>query len=113
MAPALATFFPDGLPMRFEFWDGSSLGPDRGLGTARVVSPDALRRILDRGAGSGPGDVVLVGSVEQIVSRLERWQELGVTDVIAAPFPVGDDRDGSLKRTREGLAEIAARLQDS
>jgi F420-dependent oxidoreductase-like protein len=71
------------------------------------------RRILDRGAGGGPADVVLVGSVDQIASRLGRWRELGVTDLIAAPFPVGDDREGSLQRSREGLAEIAARLHGS
>ena len=71
------------------------------------------RRILDRGAGGGPADVVLVGSVDQIAARLDRWRELGVTDVLAAPFPVGDDREGSLQRSREGLAEVAARLQSS
>ena len=68
------------------------------------------QRILARGAGGHPADVVLVGSIEQIAERLARWQELGVTDLIAAPFPVGDDRTGSLQRTRDGLAELAANL---
>jgi F420-dependent oxidoreductase-like protein len=71
------------------------------------------QRILDRGKGSGAADVVLVGSVEQITDRLKRWRELGVTDLLAAPFPVGEDRDDSLRRTREGLGEIAANLQTS
>jgi F420-dependent oxidoreductase-like protein len=68
------------------------------------------QRILARGAGGHPADVVLVGSVAQLAERLARWQELGVTDVIAAPFPVGEDRTGSLQRTRDGLAELAANL---
>jgi F420-dependent oxidoreductase-like protein len=71
------------------------------------------RRILDRGAGGGPADVVLVGSVEQIAERIKRWRDLGVTDTVAAPFPVGDDREGSLRRTRDGLAEVADLLQRS
>ena len=32
--------------MRFEFWDGSGIGPTDGIGTLRVRSVDALRRIL-------------------------------------------------------------------
>lgn len=32
----------------------------------------------------------------------------GATDVWAAPFPVGDDRSGSRRRTRALLAELAA-----
>jgi cyclopropane-fatty-acyl-phospholipid synthase len=33
-------------PVRFEFWDGSGIGPTDGAGTLRVRSVDALRRIL-------------------------------------------------------------------
>jgi 5,10-methylenetetrahydromethanopterin reductase len=65
------------------------------------------QRILERGEGSSPADVVLVGSVAQIAERLRRWQDLGVTDLVAAPFPVGDDRADSLERTRAGIAEFA------
>jgi F420-dependent oxidoreductase-like protein len=68
------------------------------------------QRILDRGASSGPADVVLVGSEQAITDRLRRWRDLGVTDVLAAPFPVGADKAGSLTRTREALASIAATL---
>ncbi|HEV8296968.1 MAG TPA: TIGR03564 family F420-dependent LLM class oxidoreductase [Acidimicrobiales bacterium] len=65
------------------------------------------RRILDRGAGANPADVVLAGSERTVADRLRRWRDLGVTDVVAAPFPVGGDRDASLRRTREALATIA------
>ncbi len=33
-------------PVRFEFWDGSTLGPPDAVGTLRVLSVNALRRIL-------------------------------------------------------------------
>jgi alkanesulfonate monooxygenase SsuD/methylene tetrahydromethanopterin reductase-like flavin-dependent oxidoreductase (luciferase family) len=70
------------------------------------------RRILDRGEAQGAADVVLVGSEQQIADRLGRWRDLGVTDVVAAPFPVGDDRGASLARTRDTLATIAATLEE-
>jgi 5,10-methylenetetrahydromethanopterin reductase len=68
------------------------------------------QRILARGAGGGPSDVVLAGSVARIVEQLQRWRDLGVTDLVAAPYVVGDDRDESLRRTRDGIAEIAATM---
>jgi cyclopropane-fatty-acyl-phospholipid synthase len=45
LAPLLAHFFGGPPPVRFEFWDGTSLGPSHG-DTLRVRSPDAVRRLL-------------------------------------------------------------------
>ncbi len=45
VAPLLTHFFGGPPPVRFEFWDGTSLGPRRG-GTLQVRSPDAVRRLL-------------------------------------------------------------------
>ena len=42
-----------------------------------------------------------------IVLQHQFW-DLGVTDVISAPFPVGDDAADSLRRTYDGIAEVAA-----
>lgn len=66
------------------------------------------QRILARGDNQGPADVVVVGSEAQIEARLRRLAAAGVTDFVAAPFPVGDDRAGSVQRTREFLASLAA-----
>jgi cyclopropane-fatty-acyl-phospholipid synthase len=46
VAPLLAALAGDA-PVRFEFWDGSAVGPapDEAPGTIRVHTPDALRRI--------------------------------------------------------------------
>ena len=46
IAPAIEAILPNGLPIQWEFWDGSTLGDDRGPGRAVLRSPDGLRRIL-------------------------------------------------------------------
>jgi cyclopropane-fatty-acyl-phospholipid synthase len=50
LAPVLAAVIGESSPVRIEFWDGSSLGPPAGdpgsPGTLRVLTPDAVRRIL-------------------------------------------------------------------
>ncbi|HXY43946.1 MAG TPA: cyclopropane-fatty-acyl-phospholipid synthase family protein [Acidimicrobiales bacterium] len=46
VAPLMARLFPRGLPVRFVFWDGSSLGPKSGAGRVTLHSPNALRRLL-------------------------------------------------------------------
>ena len=74
---------------------------------ATYRSIPTYQRMLDAGAGENPEDVVLVGSAESIAARLERWAELGVTDVVFAPFPLDDDPRGSLARTRDALAALA------
>jgi cyclopropane-fatty-acyl-phospholipid synthase len=45
LAPVLAALVGAGAPIRFRFWDGSSVGPPDPVGTIVVHSPDALRRI--------------------------------------------------------------------
>lgn len=46
ISPALDAIIAGPLPLRLECWDGSVLGPDDGLGTIRLNSPDAIRRLL-------------------------------------------------------------------
>jgi cyclopropane-fatty-acyl-phospholipid synthase len=50
IAPLLAVVVGDDSRVRIEFWDGSSLGPapddPESPGTLRVITPDAMRRIL-------------------------------------------------------------------
>lgn len=47
LAPLLrALVGQDVVPVRFVFWDGSTIGPADGIGKVTVRSPDALRRIL-------------------------------------------------------------------
>ena len=46
LAPFLRAVVDPEVPVRFEFWDGSAVGPADGIGTLRVRSADAVRRIL-------------------------------------------------------------------
>jgi cyclopropane-fatty-acyl-phospholipid synthase len=46
LAPLLRALLGTELPVRFEFWDGSGIGPIGGPGTIRVNSVDAVRRML-------------------------------------------------------------------
>jgi cyclopropane-fatty-acyl-phospholipid synthase len=44
--PLFAKLFPRGLPVRFVFWDGSSVGPESGPGRVTLHSPRAVSRLL-------------------------------------------------------------------
>lgn len=52
------------LPLRFEFWDGSALGPDQPLATLRFNSPDAFRRLLWMPNELGIGRAYVVGDID-------------------------------------------------
>lgn len=69
-------------------------------------------RIMERAAVSRPEEIVLVGDEATVRDRLRRYAELGATDVLAAPFAWGSDKERTFARTREFLAatvEEAAR----
>ena len=69
------------------------------------------QRILARGSeGAGPAELVVVGDEATIERRLRRLAAAGVTDFVAAPFPVGSDRSESLRRTRDFLASLAPEI---
>jgi F420-dependent oxidoreductase-like protein len=65
------------------------------------------RRILDIGEAPGPGDAAIVGAEASVTAQITALFEAGATDVWAAPFPVGEDRSASRRRTRELLIELA------
>jgi len=67
------------------------------------------RRILDRGSGGSPAAVAVVGDEAAIEARLRAFEAAGVTEVVATPFGVGDDRPGGVRRTEELLADLAGR----
>jgi F420-dependent oxidoreductase-like protein len=59
------------------------------------------RRILDIGGVDGPGDAAIVGDERSVVAQLTALADVGTTDLWAAPFPVGDDREaGAASRSR-------------
>jgi cyclopropane-fatty-acyl-phospholipid synthase len=50
--------------VRFEFWDGSGLGPSDGLGTVHIASADAIRRILWAPGELGLARAFVAGNIE-------------------------------------------------
>lgn len=83
---ALSTLVADlvgqDLPIRFEAYDGSSLGPANAPATVRVRSPDALRRIvtapgeLGLGRAYVSGDIDLDGDIFAILDLRDRLSAL-------------------------------------
>ena len=65
------------------------------------------RRILDIGGAAGPADAAIVGDEAAVADQIQALFDAGVTDVWAAPFPVGEDRSASRTRTRALLKELA------
>ncbi|MDP9240276.1 MAG: TIGR03564 family F420-dependent LLM class oxidoreductase [Actinomycetota bacterium] len=59
---------------------------------------------FDREAVTGPGDVAVVGTEQQIKAQLEDFEEIGVTDFWPVVFPVHGP--GSVAKTRAALAAI-------
>ncbi|MGV3759562.1 MAG: TIGR03564 family F420-dependent LLM class oxidoreductase [Actinomycetota bacterium] len=66
------------------------------------------RRILDIGGAAGPAEAAIVGDEASVAEQIAALFDAGATDVWAAPFPVGEDRSASRRRTRALLAELAA-----
>jgi cyclopropane-fatty-acyl-phospholipid synthase len=75
MASLLAHFFGGPPPVRFEFWDGTSLGPSHG-DTLQVRSPDAVQRLLWSPGELGlarsfvMGDLAFDGDIFELLATL-------------------------------------------
>ncbi|MDP7726374.1 LLM class F420-dependent oxidoreductase [Mycobacterium sp. TY814] len=85
---------------------------NRILGEAEV-SPN-YQRLLERGDARDVGDLCAAGDPEQILARMRRFADAGVTDLSVRLLPIGDTRDelvASKRRTREMIAELASELR--
>ena len=71
--PLLALFVGHPLPVRFELWDGSAVGPEGGPGSVVVRSPEALRHAL-----WAPGELGLVRALVKLRLATLRHTELVV-----------------------------------
>ena len=69
---------------------------------------DNYRRILDRGEVEGPASVAITGDENSVASQIEEYASIGVTDLVAMPYPVGANKENSLSRTRDLLVNIAS-----
>jgi cyclopropane-fatty-acyl-phospholipid synthase len=75
VAPLLSHFFGGPPPLRVQFWDGTSLGPDKG-DILELRSPDAVRRVLWSPGELGlarafvEGDLAFEGDIFQMLAVL-------------------------------------------
>ncbi|MEW6273297.1 MAG: TIGR03564 family F420-dependent LLM class oxidoreductase [Thermodesulfobacteriota bacterium] len=70
----------------------------------------SYRAMLDREGASGPADVAVVGDESAVGEQISRLAAIGVTDLLATVYPVGDDAAASMARTRALLVSLLARL---
>ena len=93
-APLIAAMLGDKLTIRFDFWDGSSLGPAEPVGVIHVRSADALRRLIwspnELGVGRAfvAGDLEVEGDIYAIVTAVRDVSrsnvKMSATDKLAA-----------------------------
>ena len=69
----------------------------------------SYRAMLDREGAAGPGDIVIAGDEAAVGAQLDSLSAAGVTELMAAPFPVGAS-EASLART---FALLQSRLRAS
>jgi len=70
--------------VRFEFWDGSGLGPDDAKVTLRLVSPEALRRLVWAPGQLGLGRAYVSGDLEvdgDMFSAIEHLRDAAPDDL--------------------------------
>jgi F420-dependent oxidoreductase-like protein len=65
------------------------------------------QRVLAAGGLTSPAEAAVVGSEERVAEVIAGLFAAGATEVWAAPFPVGEDRSGSRRRTRDLLRDLA------
>lgn len=76
---------------------------------ARYVGLRNYQRLLEREGVGSVGDLALVGSEAVVEQQLDRLAGLGVTELWAVPYPVGDDAAEAPRRTLALLGALAAK----
>jgi cyclopropane-fatty-acyl-phospholipid synthase len=135
-APLLRIALGDLVPVRFAFWDGSSVGPETGPGTVRVHSARALRRMIwspgELGLGRAfvAGELDLEGDAFEVLRALQSaaprdarlgpdaaWSALRVAGRLGAlgrplPPPPEEARPRGLRHSRRRDAEVISHHYD-
>jgi cyclopropane-fatty-acyl-phospholipid synthase len=90
VAPLLEGLFGNHMPVRFEFWDGSGIGPTDGPGTLVIRTPNAISRMLWAPGELGIGRAYVTGELEadgDIFSVLQALHVAARPDLRAGPRP--------------------------
>ncbi len=92
VAPLVVALVGESPPVRFEFWDGSAIGPDADdaatVGTIRVLSPNAIRRLLWAPNELGLGRAYVSSDLDvagDIVAMVEALRDATPTDLKFGP----------------------------
>ncbi|MBI4516402.1 MAG: TIGR03564 family F420-dependent LLM class oxidoreductase [Deltaproteobacteria bacterium] len=67
----------------------------------------SYRAMLDREGAEGPAGVAVVGDEDAVTEQLRCLAEIGATEFLAIPFPVGQGNLDSVERTRALLIKLA------
>ncbi len=73
---------------------------------ALYASRPSYQRVVELGGAASASETAVVGDEASVTAQLLGLLDAGATDIWAAIFPVGDDRAGSIRRTREHLASL-------
>ena len=68
------------------------------------------KRMLDKEGVAGPADVAMVGDESAVERQLREMASAGATDLLAAVYPVGDDEEASMTRTRALLKSLIGKV---
>jgi F420-dependent oxidoreductase-like protein len=66
------------------------------------------QRILAIGGAADPAEAAMVGDEASVRAQLQSLIDAGATDIWAAPFPVGEDKRRSVRRTMDLLRELVS-----
>lgn len=75
----------------------------------RYGGMENYQRLFAREGVASPGATAVLGSESEVEKQLSAFAEAGATELWPTVFPVGNNSDASLKRTRALLAELARR----
>ena len=73
-------------------------------GYAMYNTLPSYQRAIEGSGASGPEDVSVIGSEEEVESQLRRWRDAGVTDFYAA---IDGENADVRARTRELFSSLA------
>jgi F420-dependent oxidoreductase-like protein len=98
-----------GLPVAVT--DDAAAGKERAAKVFTVYGQlPNYRRMLDKEGAAGPADVSIIGDEAAVERQIRDLASAGVTDFFGAMFPVGDDAQGSLARTRALLKSLVGKI---
>jgi 5,10-methylenetetrahydromethanopterin reductase len=77
---------------------------------ARYGGLENYQRLLAREGVASPGALAIVGTESSVEEQLRRYADVGTTELWPTVFPVGDESEASVRRTRALLAALAVEM---